>query len=203
MNASDKLDSDSHEITFALAEQDAWALLRAIGNAFPGTPCHPAPRWMRIVHALLKWCMSTLPISLLCLIVLLISFTGTAIKVWQVFLVAVVGVLAGILSAMVLPQRKLHPFVRAFMGLGRKRTIVLSRDGIHGSYAGTSSFTPWSVYTEVGLSDGFVLIYRNRTADFIPVSAFSSEEKTYEVARFIAARIKEGRCNDQPGILDS
>jgi hypothetical protein len=33
-------------------------------------------------------------------------------------------------------------------------------------------------------------------ADFIPVSAFSSEEQAEEIARFIAARIKEARRHD-------
>jgi hypothetical protein len=196
MNSLDKLGSDSHEIKFALAEQDAWALLKALDNAFPGTPGHPAPRWVKAIFALLKWAITTLPIWLLCLVLLLISFTDTAIRMWQVFLIAALGVMVGISSTLILPQGKLPPFVRAFMGLGRQRTIVLSRDGVHASFAGSSGFTPWDVYSGVELSNGFVLIYRNCLADFIPVSAFSSETQADEIARFIAACIKEVRCND-------
>lgn len=195
MNSSLKFGSDSHELTFSLAEQDAWALLKALDRAFPGTPGHPAPAWMNAIYALLKWCIITLPIWLLCLIVLLASFADR-IRMWHVFLVAIIGVIAGISVGFMPPQRKLHPFVRSFMGLKRERTMVLSQDGIRGSADGSSSFTPWDAYREVELSNGFILIYRGRVADFIPVSIFSSEEQAGEIARFIAAHIKAARCQD-------
>lgn len=196
MNSSDKSASDSHEFSFLLAEQDAWALLKALDNAFPGTPGHPAAFWVKAIFACLKWCIRTLPISLLVLIVLLMFFTDSAIKMWQVVLVAIVGVIAGASMAFMLPERKLHPFVRAFMGLTRKRTMVLSRDGIRSSADNMSSFAPWSAYSEVELSNGFILMYRGRVADFIPVSVFSNPAHADDVARFIAARIKEAHCHD-------
>lgn len=196
MNSSDKLGSDSHELTYTLAEQEAWALLQALDRAFPGTPGHPAPRGVKAFYALLKWSITTLPIWLLCAVVLVMRSTDAAIKMWQVVLVAIVGVIAGVSVAIMLPERKLHPFVRAFMGLQRQQMISLSHDGFRTSSDGRASFSPWGAYFEVELSSGFILIYRGRVADFIPVSAFSSEEQAEEIARFIAARIKEARRHD-------
>jgi hypothetical protein len=191
MNSSVKFGSDSHEITFALAEQDAWALIKALDNAFPGIPGHPAPGWMKAIRAVLKWSIITLPSWLLCAILLLMSFTDDRIRMWHVLLVVIVSIIVGGVAAFMVPQRKMHPFVRSFMGFQRQRTIVLSRDGVRTSADGSSSFIPWGVYLGVELSNGFVLMYRGRVADFIPVSVFANEDQADEIARFVAAHIKE------------
>lgn len=196
MDLPDKPSLESYEITFSLTEQDAWTLLESIDNAFPGTPGDPAPAWMRVIIKLLKWSLVTLPIWLLCATVLLTSLTDTPIRMWQVLLVTFLAFIVGVFSTLFLPQRKLHPFVRAFMALDRPQTTVLSKDGVRASADGRTFFAPWTAYSHVELSNGFILLYRYRVADFIPVSAFSSEKQIDEVARFIATCIKEVRCQD-------
>lgn len=196
MNSVDNLIRDVHELKFALTEEDSWALLKALDRAFPGTPAHPARGWVKAIFVLLKWATTTLPMWLLSICLLLISTSNARIEVWQVLLVAILGVIVGVSMTLMLPERKLHPFVRAFMGLGRQRTMILSREGVRAVADGSSNFIPWDVYSRVELSNGFVLLYRGGVADFIPGAAFSGEEQADEIARFIAARIKEARSHD-------
>jgi hypothetical protein len=193
MNSLDKSGPDWHTLTYALTENDAWALLKVLGNAFPGTPGHPAPRWVKAGNALLRWSFNTLPIYLLVSIVLVMSFTDSAIRMWQVILVAIVGLIAGGSTVFMLPERKLHPYVREFIGLGRLQTLVFSSDGLVISSEGRASFCSWDRYTDVELASDFILVYRGQVADFFPLSAFPNREQAEECARFIAGRIKEFR----------
>jgi hypothetical protein len=186
MNAPAAPSLDSHEVTFTLLERDAWALLRAFDDARPPVGA---------ITAVARWSAVSLPSALLVLIFLTMGLTNVPIRLWQVIFVACVSFVLGASLTWMLPERKLPPLVSDCLALGRQQTIILSREGVRILGGGMSSFVHWTAYSHVGLSNGFLLLFRGDLADFLPVSAFASEEEAHDVAREIAAYIRAAHGN--------
>jgi hypothetical protein len=132
---------------------------------------------------------------LLTLIFLTMALTPVPIRLWQVALVAFLSLVLGASVVWMLPERKLPTFVSAYLALGCRQTVVLSHEGVRILVGGLSGLVDWTAYSGVGLSNGFLLLFRGRMADFLPVSAFASEEEAHDVARKIAAYIRAAHGN--------
>lgn len=185
------MDRREHIVQYSISEPVAIELLKCLDRAFPGTPGQPASPNTRMLWAMFLWFLKTIPSWLLVLVIVLMIIIDTPIRMWQVWLVAILSLVAGSTLQLTAPARKIDPVSRALLQFDMPRTLALDQEGVHVSAGGMTRFAPWSSYYRVELAGGFVLLYRDRVADFIPIAAFEDDEEADAFARYAALRIAE------------
>jgi hypothetical protein len=180
-----------HQVTYAVTFEDFRAVIRVVDMVYPGIPGAPAPKWLVRTVRILKWLLSEAALWIVIFELVLLSMIDGPIRMWHVAIVFITSFIAGAGALWSLQDKTPLKVIKGYVEGGRTPTMRLTEAGVETERGKTASFTPWSAYWRVEISDKFVFLFHEGVADFIPVSAFPDDDSVREFAKFAAAKVAE------------
>jgi hypothetical protein len=136
-----------------------------------------------------KWLLRSMLVLLFQIPLMAVLLLAPVIRGWHLIYLVVVAAAFGASLAWS-QNRELKTLLLAH--LGTEGFICVKLDDTHAEFSARSTVTrtPWHAYSRVFVSGDFLFLVRGHFADYIPVSAFSSEDDLVNFAAFASAKQK-------------
>jgi hypothetical protein len=122
----------------------------------------------------------------------LVGVIGTDIQLqrWFIIYFIVISMLLGALAATISAKPIELDILNSLLTPKGKVTYYILEAGLQAQHNGTTSITPWSIFSNIAMSPNFLLLTQtNNRFCFIPIAAFPSKSKLDEFAISMSQKI--------------
>lgn len=182
-----------YEVTYSATLDDFRRVLGIIDRTFPSIPEAPAPTWLRYLFLTEKWFFDKVPIWTSLIFIVVIGVNNIPLRFWHILVVAATSCAAGANFFWSLQDKTAMRCIKGHVERRGSPIIRLTNDGVEAQLGATHSFTPWKAYSRVEIVDTHLFLFYDCATNYIPLTAFSSENEMSEFAKFAASKIIENQ----------